>query len=100
MIIRDALETDAQQIAAVHAANWRFFYRGALRDEFLDGDIVSERSAFWAKSSIHHGRTSMSSLLKRRTKSLGLLVLTQILMSSGGVYSTACMSHSSCSDKA
>lgn len=49
MIIRDALETDAQRIAAVHAANWRFFYRGALRDEFLDGDIVSERSAFWVK---------------------------------------------------
>jgi GNAT superfamily N-acetyltransferase len=47
MIIRDALETDAQPIAALHAANWRLFYRGALRDEFLDGDIVPERSAFW-----------------------------------------------------
>jgi GNAT superfamily N-acetyltransferase len=47
MIIRDALETDARQIAALHAANWRFFYRGALSNEFLDGDIVSERSAFW-----------------------------------------------------
>lgn len=48
MIIRDARETDAQQIADVHAASWRLAYRGALSDEFLAGDIGAERSAFWA----------------------------------------------------
>ena len=47
MIIRDARDADAQQIAAVHAASWQFAYRGMLSNKFLAGDIAAERSAFW-----------------------------------------------------
>lgn len=35
-------------IAAVHAASWRLAYRGSLDDDYLDGDIASEREAMWA----------------------------------------------------
>ena len=48
MIIRDAREEDARHIAAIHAASWRFAYRGALSDVFLTQDIDAELSAFWA----------------------------------------------------
>jgi GNAT superfamily N-acetyltransferase len=48
MIIRDARKTDAQQIATVHAASWRFAYQAALSDTFLAKDIDTERSSFWA----------------------------------------------------
>lgn len=49
MHIRPAHSTDASAIAALHAASWRATYRGILTDEYLDGDIVSERMAVWAQ---------------------------------------------------
>jgi GNAT superfamily N-acetyltransferase len=45
---RPATTADADAIAALHAASWRRFYRGALSDEYLDGDAVAERRAHWA----------------------------------------------------
>jgi GNAT superfamily N-acetyltransferase len=47
MRIRPATATDAGAIAALHAASWRHAYRGALRDEFLDGDVLADRLALW-----------------------------------------------------
>jgi GNAT superfamily N-acetyltransferase len=44
---RLANQGDASGIAALHAANWRRAYRGNFRDEYLDGDISSERQAVW-----------------------------------------------------
>ena len=47
MKVRVALPSDAQEIAALHAASWRYAYRGALSEEYLAGDILAERSAVW-----------------------------------------------------
>ncbi|TAJ79360.1 MAG: GNAT family N-acetyltransferase [Gallionellaceae bacterium] len=49
MYIRVATPSDAPAIAALHAASWRIAYRGALSDEYLAGDIVSERNSVWAE---------------------------------------------------
>lgn len=38
---------DARGIAALHAQNWRRAYRGNFRDDYLDGDIQSERQSVW-----------------------------------------------------
>ena len=44
---RRAAHDDARAIAALHAESWRVAYRGALRDEFLDGDVVQNRNIVW-----------------------------------------------------
>lgn len=38
---------DAGAIATLHAESWRVAYRGALRDEFLDGDVFTDRATQW-----------------------------------------------------
>ena len=47
MKTRQATLADAKEIAALHAASWRSFYRGELSDAFLDGDILAERTTVW-----------------------------------------------------
>lgn len=47
--LRDATGDDASAIAALHAESWRSAYRGALRDDYLDGAIVRERTAVWCE---------------------------------------------------
>lgn len=47
MQIRDALPSDLDPIAQLHALSWRIAYRGILSDAFLDGDLVAERTALW-----------------------------------------------------
>jgi GNAT superfamily N-acetyltransferase len=47
MRFRDATLADASQIAALHADSWRRAYRGMLSDEYLDGDLESERARVW-----------------------------------------------------
>jgi ribosomal protein S18 acetylase RimI-like enzyme len=44
---RPANHSDAPGIAALHAENWRRAYRGNFRDDYLDGDIFSERQSVW-----------------------------------------------------
>lgn len=44
---REATEADATAIAALHAESWRAHYRGAYRDEYLDGDVVGDRRRVW-----------------------------------------------------
>ena len=39
---------DAGAIAALHADSWRHNYRGAYSDEFLDGDVLTDRQALWS----------------------------------------------------
>lgn len=48
MRYRRASIDDATAIAGLHAESWRLAYRGALRDEFLDGDIFADRATQWA----------------------------------------------------
>ncbi|GAA1370458.1 GNAT family N-acetyltransferase [Streptomyces beijiangensis] len=45
---RAAGRDDAEGIARLHADSWRRHYRGAYSDEFLDGDVVSNRLTVWA----------------------------------------------------
>lgn len=46
---RIATQADAPGIAALHAASWRRAYRGMLTDEYLDGDLESERTSVWVE---------------------------------------------------
>ncbi|SIT40265.1 putative acetyltransferase [Paraburkholderia ribeironis] len=45
--LRPATLDDAALIAAIHSASWQATYRGLLPDEFLDGEVTRERSAYW-----------------------------------------------------
>ena len=45
--LRRATGADAAVVAALHADSWRRHYRGAYSDEYLDGDVESERRAVW-----------------------------------------------------
>jgi GNAT superfamily N-acetyltransferase len=47
MQCRAATFADADAIAALHADSWQTTYRGAMRDAYLDGDVVGERRAVW-----------------------------------------------------
>jgi GNAT superfamily N-acetyltransferase len=49
MKFRVADESDAAQIAMLHAESWRRTYRGMMTDEFLDGDLLAERLAAWQR---------------------------------------------------
>jgi ribosomal protein S18 acetylase RimI-like enzyme len=49
MEYRRAVATDVDAIATLHAESWRLHYRGAFRDEFLEGDLVTERKAVWSE---------------------------------------------------
>jgi ribosomal protein S18 acetylase RimI-like enzyme len=45
---REATEHDAVAIAKLHADSWRLHYRGAFLDEYLDGDVLTERVEVWS----------------------------------------------------
>lgn len=47
MRLREAGPGDADAIADLHAQSWRATYRGAYRDEFLDGDVFADRRTVW-----------------------------------------------------
>ena len=49
MTIRIARPSDYQAIAALHAASWRFAYRGSLSEAYLAGDIVADRERLWKR---------------------------------------------------
>jgi ribosomal protein S18 acetylase RimI-like enzyme len=44
---RRATTQDVDAVATLHADSWQRHYRGALSDEFLDGDVVADRLAVW-----------------------------------------------------
>lgn len=47
--LRAARPSDAEKLATLHAASWRYAYRGALTDQFLAGDIVTDRLTVWSQ---------------------------------------------------
>ena len=47
MIYRNALETDANAIALLHADSWRRTYRGLFSDDFLDHHADADRMNVW-----------------------------------------------------
>jgi GNAT superfamily N-acetyltransferase len=48
MTIRAADPTDAAAIALLHALSWQSAYRSILRDDFLDGPVLSNRRELWS----------------------------------------------------
>lgn len=49
MDFRSATAGDIEAIATLHAESWRRHYRGAYRDEFLDGEVYSDRRSVWTE---------------------------------------------------
>lgn len=49
MRFREATAADATAVARLHAESWRTHYRGAYRDEYLDGDVFDDRLRVWAE---------------------------------------------------
>ncbi len=47
--LRAAGPEDAERVAELHADSWRRHYRGAYADAYLDGDILTERTAVWTE---------------------------------------------------
>jgi len=45
--VRAATESDGHAVGALHAASWRYAYRGALSDEYLSGDVELDRMQLW-----------------------------------------------------
>jgi ribosomal protein S18 acetylase RimI-like enzyme len=45
--IRIATSADAKDVALLHATSWQNTYRGILRDEFLNGPVISDRRELW-----------------------------------------------------
>jgi ribosomal protein S18 acetylase RimI-like enzyme len=46
-VLRQAVVSDAETIAALHAESWRNAYRGILNDDYLDNGIFEERKTHW-----------------------------------------------------
>lgn len=44
---REAMPEDASVIARLHAESWRAHYRGAYRDDYLDGEVYEDRAGVW-----------------------------------------------------
>lgn len=53
LIYRSARVDDIDAVAGLHADSWRRNYRGALSDEFLDGEVFGERLSVWTERLTH-----------------------------------------------
>jgi GNAT superfamily N-acetyltransferase len=49
ILLRQIRTADAETVATIHATSWRSAYRGILRNEFLDEELLSNRLALWTK---------------------------------------------------
>jgi GNAT superfamily N-acetyltransferase len=47
VMIAPITRDDLSVIAQLHATSWRKAYRGILGDDYLDGDLVAERTRVW-----------------------------------------------------
>lgn len=48
-VLTPATSTDAAAIALLHAQSWRIAYRGLLTDEYLDDQVLDDRTSFWSR---------------------------------------------------
>jgi len=46
---RNAIVSDTEQIASLHADSWRRTYGGMMRDDFLESDVVQNRFLVWSQ---------------------------------------------------
>jgi GNAT superfamily N-acetyltransferase len=56
MVIREATEMDALDVAAIHASSWRSAYRGLLSEHYLTHDVDADRSRVWQRRFAELGR--------------------------------------------
>lgn len=49
-VLRQAVVSDAESIAYLHAESWRSAYRGILSDDYLDNGIFLERENYWQET--------------------------------------------------
>ena len=49
IVLSEAEPSDYPRIARLHALSWQSAYRGIVSDEYLDGDVFSDRLDFWKK---------------------------------------------------
>jgi ribosomal protein S18 acetylase RimI-like enzyme len=61
--IRAAILTDADAVAALHAASWRSAYRGILSDETLGPGLDQERRRHWHGKLAAAGKDDMVPLI-------------------------------------
>jgi ribosomal protein S18 acetylase RimI-like enzyme len=47
VVIREAVETDADAMGRLHVRAWQSAYRGVMPDEYLDGLQAAERVTMW-----------------------------------------------------
>lgn len=50
MIIRKAVQEDAEQIAKIHVDSWRETYKGILKDAYLEDLSYEDRESLWKKA--------------------------------------------------
>lgn len=50
---REAIPKDADAIARLHAQSWQQHYRGIMRDDYLDQQVLDDRLAVWRERFSH-----------------------------------------------
>jgi ribosomal protein S18 acetylase RimI-like enzyme len=71
MKIRAASKTDVTAIANLHAESWRLAYRDALSDEYLAGDIISDRKNLWTERLNTNNQNQYVAIAEKNTQLLG-----------------------------
>ena len=69
--VREMTALDVDIVAKLHAASWRTAYRGMLRDEFLDGDLQSNRRALWSNRLTNHNPKHVGSIAFVEDRAVG-----------------------------
>lgn len=69
--IRPAIASDAAGIADVHAAGWRFAYRGKLPQSFLDSLSNESRTRFWQHAITNPLPRSITLVAVQQDRSVG-----------------------------
>jgi hypothetical protein len=72
--IRDAVDADADQVAAVHVSSWKGAYRGMLPDEYLDALKPEDRVEWWRSRLADPGQ-GHNPLVTRAGNTLGRTVV-------------------------
>ena len=73
MKFREAQRDDAEKIAMLHANSWRQTYRGMMPDDFLDGDVISNRLQVWHDRLAHDRADQFVCLAEEGTTLVGFI---------------------------
>jgi GNAT superfamily N-acetyltransferase len=49
LTLTPATSSDVAAIALLHAHSWQHAYRGLLADEYLDNEVLRDRTSFWSQ---------------------------------------------------